>query len=211
VYTTWSGRVDVDRFIEMSKQGMEKGVFIMHRVCGSTTDIQELLGDHDPRIGSAKPRRAVTKMKAIITQRFVLDGCEVDVEADCRFCFFWEKIPVLLSSTNHSSAAISAYQRTDIPSRLEWRARFVRHFYEKDKLVPTNPNRIPKIDETKLEEYPLGYRYLAYCQEQTMGDGVKVKKDLPGHLREGETLNKREHDNLLILCRKWLEGDDVEV
>ena len=56
---------------------MDNGAFIMHRIHGSTTDIQ---GD-----------RAITKMKATITQRFLIDGCEVDVEADCRFCFFFEK------------------------------------------------------------------------------------------------------------------------
>ena len=59
---------------------MDKGAFIMHRIHGSTTDI------------TPDARRAVTKMKATITQRFELDGCEVDAEADCRFCFFWERV-----------------------------------------------------------------------------------------------------------------------
>ncbi len=58
---------------------MDKGVFIMHRCHGVSTDI------------NLTATRAVTKMKATITQRFEIDGCEVDAEADCRFAFFWEK------------------------------------------------------------------------------------------------------------------------
>ena len=71
---------------------MDRGAFIMHRVHGSTTDI--------------RGNRAVTKMKATITQRFELDGCEVDAESDCRFCFFFEK-------------------RVD-----KWGAVYVRHWYQ---------------------------------------------------------------------------------
>ena len=68
----------------------------MHRCHGISTEID------------SGATRAVTKMKATITQRFKIDGCEVDAESDCRFCFFWDK----------------SY-------RGEWRARFVRHWYEK--------------------------------------------------------------------------------
>ena len=84
----------------------------------------------------------MTKMKATITQRFELDGCEVDAESDCRFAYFWEK------GTNEVA---------DIP-RGEWRARFVRHWYEKDWLRPVNPNKVPRLDEAKLATYPNGYR-----------------------------------------------------
>lgn len=74
---------------------MDKGAFIMHRCHGISTDINE------------HATRAVTKMKATITQRFDLDGIEADAESDCRFCFFWVK-----------------YEG-------EWRAKYVRHWYEK--------------------------------------------------------------------------------
>ena len=50
-----------------------------------------------------------------------------------------------------------------------WGARFVRHWYEKDKLLPVNPNKVPKVDQAKLDSYPEGYKCLAYCQELTMG------------------------------------------
>ena len=125
IYTTWTGKTFYKDFIELSKAGMDKGAFIMHRCLGASTDI------------NPDATRAVTKLKSIITQRFVLDGCEVDADADCRFCFFFEK---------------GTDQVTDIP-KGEWRARYVRHWYEKDKLVPTNPAKVPKLDEAKLATY----------------------------------------------------------
>lgn len=89
---------------------MDKGAFIMHRCHGVTTDI------------SPDGVRAVTKMKATITQRFTIQGCEVDAESDCRFCFFWQK-------------------EVDEEFKGEWRARFVRHWYEKDKLICVDPRK----------------------------------------------------------------------
>jgi hypothetical protein len=52
----------------------------MHRCHGASTDI------------NTAGTRAVTKLKATITQRFEVDGTEFDVEADCRFCFFFENV-----------------------------------------------------------------------------------------------------------------------
>ncbi|KAJ9294398.1 hypothetical protein DTO271G3_6973 [Paecilomyces variotii] len=175
IYTTWTGRTFYEDFIRASQAGMDRGAFIMHRVHGSTTDI------------NTTATRAVTKMKATITQRFVLDGCEVDAESDCRFCFFWEK-----NSDNG-----------------EWRARFVRHWYEKDKLIPVDPRKIPSLDDEKLKRYPTGYRYLAYCQEATMG--IKVMLDMPGHRREDDNINGQKHDALYWQCKQWVEGEQVEI
>jgi hypothetical protein len=95
IYTTWTGRTHHLDFIAASKRGMDAGAFIMHRCHGVSTDIRR------------DATRAVTKMKATITQRFALEGGEADAESDCRFCFFWEKV------------------------EGEWKARFVRHWYEK--------------------------------------------------------------------------------
>ncbi|KAF2499976.1 putative pathogenesis associated protein Pep2 [Lophium mytilinum] len=173
IYTTWTGRTHHLDFIAASKAGMDKGAFIMHRCHGSSTDI------------NTEATRAVTKMKATITQRFEIEGCEVDAESDCRFCFFWEK-----------------HDR-------EWRAMFVRHWYEKDKLIPINPNKVPKLDEAKLATYPSGYRYLAYCQELTMG--VKVMLDMPGHRREGDSVCGKKHDQLYWQCKQWVEGEKVDI
>lgn len=149
----------------------------MHRIHGSTTDI------------NVQADRAVTKMKATITQRFQLeDGIEADAESDCRFVFFWSK--------DKASG--------------DWGANLVRHFYEKDKLIPVDPNRVPKIDQTLVEKYPVGYRYLAYCQEKMMG--VEVIKDLPGHRREGDgTANGRNHDILYRQIKTWMDGGEIDV
>lgn len=130
--------------------------------------------------------RAVTQMKATITQRFVIDGCEVDTEADCRVCFFWEK--------NVADG--------------EWRARFMRHWYEKDKLLPVNPGGVPGLDE-KILEYPNGYRYLACCQEKTMG--VEVLRDMPGHRRGNDNANGQKHDLLYWQCKQWLDSEAVDI
>jgi hypothetical protein len=157
---------------------MDKGAFIMHRCHGTTTDI------------SPDGLRAVTKMKATITQRFLIDGCEVDAESDCRFCFFWQK-------------------ETEGEMAGEWRARFVRHWYEKDKLIPVDPRKVPRLDDDKLKGFPTGYRYLAYCQEETME--VNVKRDMPGHRREPDTPSGGKHDELYWQCKKWVEGEDVHI
>jgi hypothetical protein len=66
VYTTWPGRVLYSEVIKESKAGMNKGALIMHRCHGTTSDI------------SPDGKRAVTKMKATVTQRFDLDGVEWD-------------------------------------------------------------------------------------------------------------------------------------
>lgn len=126
-------------------------------------------------------------MKATITQRFNLDGIEADAESDCRFVFFWSK--------DRGTG--------------DWGADYVRHFYEKDKLIPVNPAKVPTLDEEKLREYPVGYRYLAYCQEMTMG--VKVIRDLPGHRRDVGTINGEKHDILYVQIKQWIDGEHVEI
>jgi hypothetical protein len=85
----------------------------------------------------------------------------------------------------------------------------VRHWYEKDKLIPVDPNRVPKLDQEKVKEYPSGYRYLAYCQERTMG--VTVARDMPGHRREDKNVNGQKHDLLYWQAKAWVEGEDVEI
>ena len=181
IYTTWSGRMHYADFITVSQRGMDNGAFIMHRCHGITTDITQ------------DATRAVTKMKATISQRFTLDEGDVDVEADCRFCFFWAKVP-------------------ETP---EWRAVFVRHWYEKDKLIPVDPRFRPEINDESLKSFPNGYRYLGYCQEKVMG--VKVAKDMPGHLRDrggtsGPTKVAGEnHDKLYWLAKAWLDDGDTKI
>ncbi|KAJ5182095.1 pea pathogenicity protein 2 [Penicillium cf. viridicatum] len=173
VYTTWSGRVNYESFIQASKDGMDCGAFIMHRCHGCTTDI------------NVDATRAVTKLKATITQRCLLEGCEVDAESDCRFAFFWEKVDG------------------------KWGARYVRHWYEKDKLIPVNPNEVPKLDQEELKTYPVGYRHLIYCQRR-LGVVAPVL-DLPGHRRDGSNVNGKMHDKLYWQCKHWVEGEVIVI
>ncbi|KAK5694389.1 Vacuolar protease A [Elasticomyces elasticus] len=179
IYTTWTGRTHFRDFIKASQKGMDNGVFIMHRCHGASTDI------------NLDATRAVTKLKATITQRFEVPAGEVDTESDCRFCFFWSRDPC-----------------------GEWRAKYVRHWYEKDKLIPVTPGVTVEIDPILLAQFPHGYRYLAYLQEMVMG--VKVARDLPGHRRDvsapgGFRTCGEAHDQLLWQCKDWLDGQDIDM
>ncbi|CAH0024582.1 unnamed protein product, partial [Clonostachys rhizophaga] len=147
-------------FITASQTGMDKGAFIIHRCHGASTDI------------NIEATRAVIKLKATITQRVKVDDVEFDVEADCRFCFYFEKVDG------------------------KWGARLVRHWYEKDKMILNHPTKGLQLemDEDKLNNYPAGYKYLSYWQEITMG--VRVLTDMPGHRRRIDTLNLKKHDEL---------------
>lgn len=61
------------------------------------------------------------------------EKCEVDIEADCRLCFFLQKY------------------------NGEWKNHFFKGFYEKDKAIPVDPRKVPKFDDEKLASFPAGY------------------------------------------------------
>lgn len=145
VFTTWSGGVPVDKFVEVSKAGFRAGVRIMHRASGFSVDVSD-----------THPHRALGKLKATITQRFRMPGaaggeCEVDVEAQCRLCFFLQK------------------------DGDAWAIRYFKGIYEKDKAIPVDPRYVPTFDDARLAAMPEGYRFLAYAQSQTN----PVLMDLP--------------------------------
>ncbi|ORY56198.1 catabolic 3-dehydroquinase [Leucosporidium creatinivorum] len=150
VFTTWSGGVPIDEFIKISEIGFSKGVKIAHRANGCTVDVATS--------GPAAGVRGLGKLKATITQRFTMptevegETCEVDVDADCRLCFFVEK-----------------------KADGSWKNHFFKGFYEKDKATPVDPRKVPKYDDEKLASFPEGYRYLAYGQSAA----YKIKMDLP--------------------------------
>jgi hypothetical protein len=149
----WSKGRSIDDFITISKKGKDNGDFIMHRECGT---LVELALDHG---------RAVGKMKATITQRFksqasnaTLDcpvGAEFDVDCDCRFIFFCFKDP--------EAGGV-------------WKTKYVKLFYEKDKLIPVDGNRAPVFEQTLLDSFPEGYKYLGAAQSSL---GYPVTKHLP--------------------------------
>ncbi|GFZ45980.1 hypothetical protein JCM24511_03714 [Saitozyma sp. JCM 24511] len=126
-----------------------------------------------------KGDRAFGKLKTLITQRFKLPGgdrqgeVEVDVECQNRFTYLLEK-----------------------DAKGDWKCAYYKVFYEKDKMIPVDPRKVPWLDDDKLESMPYGYRYLGYCQAQL---GHTVLKDLP------EAKGDRS-DRLYLAHIAWLEG-----
>lgn len=169
IWTTWSGGLSIDDFIEVSKRGRANGDFIMHRENGTLVDL------------NPANNRAVGKMKATITQRFTIEGCEVDVECDCRFIFFCHKSP-----TSTSSAPV-------------WKTQYVKLFYEKDKLIPVDGKTVPNIDKATLAQYPTGYQWLSVAQASL---GHKILQGLP-------TMNNKGFEDLCEAMDAWLQGKEV--
>ncbi len=132
-------------------------------------------------------------MKATITQRFAglpcvgAGTCEADAEADCRFMFLWQK-----------------------DENGEWRARFVRHWYEEDKLIPVNPARVPELDEEKLKGYPAGLQVFGLLSG---GDkwGLRLCWICPG--TGGRAITLMEGSMISCICdvSSGLRGDDVDI
>ncbi|KAK1778778.1 hypothetical protein QBC45DRAFT_413385 [Copromyces sp. CBS 386.78] len=124
--------------------------------------------------------RAIGKMKATITHRFTEGGVAYDVDCDCRFIFFCEK-----------QAATQ-----------EWKAKYVKLFYEKDKVVPVDGQTVPKWDKSELSTYPEGYRHLAMAQAKL---GYKIDMNLPTPHDDG--LWKRMYGEI----ENWLEDREVDL
>ena len=70
-----------------------------------------------------------------------------------------------------------------------------------------DPRKVSSLDDEKLKGFPTGYRYLAYCREETMG--VVVMLDMLGHRREPDMPCGKKHDLLYWQYKKWVEGEDV--
>jgi hypothetical protein len=49
--------------------------------------------------------------------------------------------------------------------------------YEKDRLDPVRPGARLTLDQALLDQFPPGYRHIAYAQTRA---GIKVSRDLPG-------------------------------
>ena len=76
VNATWR-QAGADEFIEASREGMERGVSILHFLGGTTIDFAGA--------------RAVSQTKMTITQRAEVEGVLCDVVCTGRFVDFWEK------------------------------------------------------------------------------------------------------------------------
>lgn len=143
----------------------------MHRENGTLVDL------------NPSTSRAVGKMKATITQRFITEALTYDVECDCRFIFFCTK-----SSATSSSAR-------------EWKTQYVKLFYEKDKVVSVDGGRtVPTFTAEELGRYPEGYRYLGAAQARLRH---KILEGLP-------TMDNQAFYDMYEAIDGWLQGKNVD-
>jgi len=118
--------------------------------------------------------RAISQTKMTISQRARVDDHMVDVVCTGRFYDFFEK-------------------RGD-----RWAIVLRQPIYEKDRMdvIDPDPAKPLRLDETILQQFPEGYRHLAYLQTRI---GYNVKKDMPG-------LKGPEVEALYARGKTWLGG-----
>lgn len=117
--------------------------------------------------------RAVSQTKMTISQRAEVEGVMVDVTCTGRFYDFLEK----------RSGRWGMVRRQPI--------------YEKDRMDPVDPGATLTLDPALLQQFPAGYRHLAYLQTRI---GYKVAKGgLPG-------LKGPEIEKLYSEGAAWLAG-----
>ncbi len=118
--------------------------------------------------------RAISQTKMTISQRARVEDHMVDVVCTGRFYDFFEK-------------------RGD-----RWAIVLRQPIYEKDRMdvIDPDPAKPLRLDEAILQQFPEGYRHLAYLQTRI---GYNVKKDMPG-------LKGPEVEALYARGKTWLAG-----
>jgi hypothetical protein len=116
--------------------------------------------------------RAIAQTKMTISQRAAVHGVMCDVVCTGRFYDFLEK------------------------RGGKWGLVLRQPIYEKDRLDPIDPAAKLKLSAEKLNAIPVGYRHLAYAQEEI---GYRVKRDMPG-------LKGPEVEELYARGQGWLKG-----
>jgi SnoaL-like protein len=119
--------------------------------------------------------RAIAQTKMTISQRADVDGVTCDVVCTGRFYDFLEK---------RDGA---------------WGIVLRQPIYEKDRLDPLDPSANLRLDANLLDDFPVGYRHLAYVQSKL---GFGVKRDMPGLTGPGT-------DRLYRRGADWLAGRDL--
>lgn len=135
--------------------------------------ILHFLGGHTAEIVD---NRAITQTKMTISQRGEVHGIMCDVVCTGRFYDFLEK------------------------RDSKWGMCLRQPIYEKDRMDPLEPGRTVPLESDLLEQFPIGYRHLAYLQIKV---GYPVKKDMPG--LKGELV-----DSLYATGGTWLAGGSIE-
>jgi hypothetical protein len=97
--------------------------------------------------------RAGAQTKMTINQRAAVHGVDVDVVCTGRFYDFLEV------------------------EAGEWRIVRRQPIYEKDRLDVLDPAAELRLDQDVLASFPVGYRHLAYLQQEA---GFTIKQGLPG-------------------------------
>ncbi|BAS11998.1 pea pathogenicity protein 2 [Arthrobacter sp. Hiyo8] len=117
--------------------------------------------------------RAVAQTKMTITQRADVEGVSCDIICTGRFYDFMEK------------------------QNGEWKVVLRQPIYEADRIQTVKPGKAPDLDPALLEEFPAGYRHLAYAQSRI---GYSVKTDMPG-------LTGPAVEDLYDRGFRWLKGN----
>jgi hypothetical protein len=117
--------------------------------------------------------RATAQTKMTITQRAAVDGVLCDVVCTGRFYDFLER-------------------RAGV-----WGLVLRQPIYEQDRIDPVDPSASLKLEQSLLEQFPEGYRHLAYLQTRI---GYEVKRDMPG-------LIGPEVERLYARGAAWLRGE----
>lgn len=116
--------------------------------------------------------RAIAQTKMEIHQRAEVHGVTCDVVCTGRFYDFFAR------------------------NGERWGISLRQPIYEMDRIDPLDPAAELVLDRTLLEQFPPGYRHLAYLQASV---GYEVKRDMPGLTGEAvEALYRRGAD--------WLSG-----
>jgi hypothetical protein len=116
--------------------------------------------------------RAIAQTKMTISQRAAVHSVSCDVVCTGRFYDFLEK------------------------RQGAWGLVLRQPIYEKDRLDPIDPSAKLELSSEKLNAFPVGYRHLAYAQEEI---GYRVKRDMPG-------LKGPEVEELYARGQAWLKG-----
>jgi len=134
--------------------------------------ILHFLGGFTAEINGA---RAVTQTKMTISQRGDVHGVTCDVVCTGRFYDFLEK------------------------RNGAWGMCLRQPIYEKDRLDKVDANATLELDAGLLDQFPVGYRHLAYIQTQV---GYEVEKNMPG-------LKGPRVEELYATGAAWLRGDAI--